>query len=365
MFSFFRRKKEEEKVIETKTEQALEKSRGEGGVFGQIGKLFEADDITDEFWNDLEKLLLQADLGYGLTEKLIEASQRRAIDERTKRSREVERIFRLEMIRVLSEVQGKAFASVTAIHQKEQRDREWEEKQKSKPVGKLTKGQAPPPPVALPKASASAEGEKRPYVIMVVGVNGGGKTTSIAKLTSYYKSGGAQVVLGAADTFRAGAVEQIKVWGERTGVTVIARGQNADPAAVAFDTVKYAQENQADIAIIDTSGRLQTNFNLIAEMKKIERTIEKAQAGAPNEILLVLDATTGQNGLSQAKHFTNAVGIDGIILTKLDGTAKGGIGFAIANELKIPLKYIGTGEKVEDFAEFEPEAYVNALFQRR
>ena len=200
---------------------------------------------------------------------------------------------------------------------------------------------------------------------MVVGVNGGGKTTSIAKLTSYYSSGGAQVVLGAADTFRAGAVAQLKIWGERTGVPVIARGQDADPAAVAFDTVKYAQENQADIAIIDTSGRLQTNFNLIAEMKKIERTIEKAQAGAPNEILLVLDATTGQNGLSQAKHFTNAVGIDGIILTKLDGTAKGGIGFAIANELKIPLKYIGTGEKVEDFAEFEPEAYVNALFQRR
>lgn len=367
MFKFFRRNKEPEKVTEQKTEQALEKSRAEGGVFGQIGKLFEVDDITDEFWNNLEKLLLQADIGINLTDKLIEASQRRTIDERTRRSKEVERIFRAEMIRILREVQEKAQANVTALAEKEARDREWQQKQKEKQAQQAAprqKGTPPPPPTSIPKVAAGESGEKRPYVIMVVGVNGAGKTTNIAKLASYYQSGGAKVVLGAADTFRAGAIEQIKVWGERIGAPVIARAQNSDPAAVGFDTVKYAQENEADIVIIDTSGRLQTNFNLIEEMKKIERTVEKAQPGAPNEILLVVQADTGQNGISQAKHFTKAVGIDGIILTKLDGTAKGGIAFAIAHELKIPVRYIGTGEKVTDFAEFEPENYVNALFQR-
>lgn len=365
MFKFFRRKKDAEQVIEEKTEQALEKSRSEAGIFGQIGKLFEVDDITDEFWENLERLLLQADIGINLTDKLIENSQRRTLDERTRRSRDVEGIFRSEMIKTLQDVQGKALASVEATHQKDARDREWERKQQDKKQQQnRPKGTPPPPPAVIPKVGAGSEGEKRPYVIMVVGVNGSGKTTSIAKLAAYYQSGGASVVLGAADTFRAGAIEQLKLWGERLFVPVIAREPGSDPASVAFDTVKYAQEHGADIAIIDTAGRLQTNFNLIAEMQKIERTVEKAQVGAPNEILLVLEAVTGQNGLSQAKHFTNAVGIDGIVLTKLDGTAKGGIAFAIANDLKIPIKYIGTGEKVVDFAEFEPEAYVNALFQR-
>lgn len=365
MFKFFRRKKEAEEVIEEKTEQALEKSRGESGIFGQIGKLFEVDDITDEFWENLERLLLQADIGINLTDKLIENSQRRTLDERTHRSRDVEVIFRREMIRTLGEAQNKAQAAVDALHQKEARDREWERKQQEKQQLKnRPKGTPPPPPTSIPKVTPGAEGEKRPYVIMVVGVNGSGKTTSIAKLAAYYQSGGASVVLGAADTFRAGAIDQLKLWGQRLNVPVVARNYESDPAAVAFDTVKYAQENGADIVIIDTAGRLQTNFNLIAEMQKIERTIEKAQVGAPNEILLVLEAVTGQNGLSQAKHFTNAVGIDGIVLTKLDGTAKGGIAFAIANDLKIPVKYIGTGEKVVDFAEFDPEAYVNALFVR-
>jgi fused signal recognition particle receptor len=367
VFKFFRRNKEPEKVIEEKTEQALEKSRADTGVFGQIGKLFEVDDITDEFWDNLEKLLLQADIGYNLTEKLIEASQRRTLDERTRQSRDVERIFRAEMIRTLAEVQDRAVASVAAAHEKAERDRDWERKQQDRQQQKQQrqKGQPPPPPTVIPKNTPGAEGEKRPYVIMVVGVNGNGKTTSIGKLAAYYLSGGASVVLGAADTFRAGAIDQIKLWGERVNVPVIARLPGSDPASVAFDTVKYAQEQQADIALIDTAGRLQTNFNLMGEMKKIERTIEKAQTGAPNEILLVLDATTGQNGLSQAKHFTEGVGIDGIVLTKLDGTAKGGIAFAIAHEMKIPIRYIGTGEKAADFAEFEPEAYVNALFQRR
>lgn len=362
MFKFFRRNKEAEQVIEEKTEQALEKTRS-GSVFGQIGKLFEVDDITDEFWDNLERLLLQADIGYNLTEKMIEQSQRRTLDENTKRTKDVERIFRSTMVRVLQEAQNKAQANVDAIHQKEAQDRDWERRRREKEEAKKNKQKGMPAPPPKP-ANISPDGEKAPWVILVVGVNGSGKTTSIAKLTKYYQNGGASVVLGAADTFRAGAIDQLKLWSNRVNVPCITREEGADPAAVAFDTVKFARDHKIDVAIIDTAGRIQTNYNLMEEMKKIERTIEKAQTGAPNEVLLVLEAVTGQNGLSQAKNFTEAVGVDGIILTKLDGTAKGGVAFAIANELKIPIKYIGTGEKVDDFAEFEPETYVNALFRR-
>ncbi len=363
MFKFFRRNKEAEQVIEEKTEQALEKTRT-GGVFGQIGKLFEVDDITDEFWENLEGLLLQADIGYNLTEKLIEQSQRRTLDENTKRTKDVERIFRQTMISVLREAQNKAQSSVDAIHKKEEQDREWERKRREKEEAKKNRQKGTPAiPTVIPK-NVSAEGEKRPYVILVVGVNGSGKTTSIAKLARYYQNGGASVVLGAADTFRAGAIDQLRLWSNRVNVPCVAREEGSDPAAVSFDTVKFARDHNIDIAIIDTAGRIQTNYNLMEEMKKIERTIEKAQTGAPNEVLLVLEAVTGQNGLSQAKNFTEAVGVEGIILTKLDGTAKGGVAFAIANDLKIPIKYIGTGEKVDDFSEFEPELYVNALFAR-
>jgi fused signal recognition particle receptor len=372
VFNFFKRKKQEEAEIQKQTEAALEKTRSSGGGF--LSRLFELDDITDEFWEDMRVSLIQADLGYNLTQKLIERSQKRTLDEDTTRSKDVERIFRTEMINTLVDSQQKAQANVAAQAQKldqqreqERRNAELERRRKEKLQGK--KGTAISPekaPVAavIPTATQGAEGEKRPYVILVVGVNGSGKTTSIAKLSQYYKLGGASVVLGAADTFRAGAINQIKIWGERIGVPVIARQEGADPGAVAFDTVKYANENGADIVIIDTAGRLQTNYNLMEEMKKIERIIEKAQTGAPHEILLVLEAVTGQNGLSQAKQFSNAVGIDGIILTKLDGTAKGGIAFAISNEMKIPIKYIGTGEKVGDFAEFDPVLYVNALFEK-
>ncbi|NWJ94926.1 MAG: signal recognition particle-docking protein FtsY [Chloroflexi bacterium] len=363
MFKFFRRNKEPEKVIEQKTEQALEKTRT-GGVFEQIGKLFEVDDITDDFWANLETLLLQADIGYNLTEKLIEESQRRTLDENTKRTKDVERIFRETMIAVLQEAQGKAQSSVDAIHKREEQDREWERKKREKEEAKKNKQKSVPvAPISIPR-NISADGEKRPYVILVIGVNGSGKTTSIAKLARYYQNGGGSVVLGAADTFRAGAIDQLKLWSDRVNVPCVAREPGSDPAAVAFDTVKYAQDHKIDIVIIDTAGRMQNNHNLMEEMKKIERTIEKAQVGAPNEILLVLEAVIGQNGLSQARIFTDAVGVDGIVLTKLDGTAKGGVAFAIANEMKIPIKYIGTGEKADDFAEFESEAYVHALFRR-
>jgi len=372
VFNFFRRKKQEEAEIQERTREALEKTRTSGGGF--LSRLFELDDITDQFWEDLKETLIKADLGYNLTEKLIQQSQKRTLDEDTTRSKDVERIFRGEMVRTLEEAQNKAQASVLANAEKEKQRREIERRnaemeRRRKDKVQVKKGtfqspDAPPAAAVIPSAGVGAQGEKRPYVIMVVGVNGSGKTTSIAKLAQYYRNGGGSVVLGAADTFRAGAIDQLKIWGGRVGVPVIAWAEGSDPASVAFDTVKYANDNGTDIVIIDTAGRLQTNFNLMEEMKRVERVIEKAQPGAPHEIVLVLDAVTGQNGLSQAKHFSNAVGIDGVILTKLDGTAKGGVAFAIANDMKIPIKYIGTGEKVGDFAEFEALAYVNALFEK-
>jgi fused signal recognition particle receptor len=388
VFKFFRRKKEEEiqpqEEVVARTNEGLEKASGGGGIFGSISKLFEVDDITDDFWEELEALLIQADLGFDLTQKLIENSQRRTLDENTKRRKDVERIFRQEMISSLTEVQQRAQQHVVQrdeqVEVQRQRELERIERDYQRQVEKyekdLKKGKVKSAPPAMPPAlaqlkqrsaaaTAVVDGEKRPYIIMMIGVNGTGKTTSIAKLSHFYKSQGANVVLGAGDTFRAGAIHQLKIWGERVGVPVIARNEGSDPSAVAFDTVRYANENSADIAIIDTAGRIQTNFGLMEEMKKIERVVEKAQTGAPHEILLTLEAVTGQNGLSQAKNFADAVGVDGIILTKLDGTAKGGIAFAIAHELKIPVKYIGTGEKMTDFAIFNPEAYVNALFRRQ
>jgi len=375
VFNFFKRKKQEETEVQQRTQEALEKTRSTGGGF--LSRLFELDDITDDFWKQLKENLIQSDLGYDLTKKLIEQSQRRTLEEDTTRSKEVERIFRSEMINTLIEAQNKAQANVTAVSQKmaqqkvrERENAEVERRRREKELSRqnrnrgITTPSAPPIAQIIPTASTGEQGEKRPYVILIVGVNGAGKTTSIAKLSTYYKNGGASVVLGAADTFRAGAIEQLKLWADRVGVPIITRQEGSDPRSVAFDTVKYANENGTDIVIVDTAGRLHNNYNLMEEMKGIERSIEKAQSGAPHEILLVMNAVHGQNGLSQAKLFSDAVGLDGIILSHLDGTGKGGIAFAIASELKIPVKFIGTGEKATDFAEFDPLAYVNALFER-
>ena len=348
------------------TDDGLEKTRS--GIFGRIGQLFEVDDITDEFWDNLLELLLQADIGYNLSEKLIENMQRRTLDENIKRGKMAQQIFRQEMIRALREAQARAIGYVTEQQKKLHRQREYDQQQREREQrqrDKKNKNQPVQPIIAPPPPDQSAaDGQKRPYVILIVGVNGNGKTTSIAKLATYYKNSGASVVLGACDTFRAGAINQLKLWGEKIDVPVVAREQGADPASVAFDTIKYAQEHGTDLVIIDTAGRMQSNSGLMEELKKVERIIERAQPGAPDEVNLVLEAVTGQNGLSQAKEFSKLLGIDGIILTKLDSTAKGGIAFAIANELKIPIKYIGTGERASDLAEFDPEAYVNALFRR-
>lgn len=199
-------------------------------------------------------------------------------------------------------------------------------------------------------------------VILVVGVNGVGKTTSIGKLAHQLKQDGKNVVLAAGDTFRAGAIEQLEVWGERAGVDVIKQGEGSDPAAVIFDGIKAAKSRNADVLICDTAGRLQNKVNLMNELAKVKRIIEREVPGAPHEVLLVLDATTGQNALSQAKTFSEATDVSGIVLTKLDGTAKGGIVLAIRNEMKIPVKFVGLGEQVEDFHKFDAHAFVYGLF---
>jgi fused signal recognition particle receptor len=200
---------------------------------------------------------------------------------------------------------------------------------------------------------------------MVVGVNGSGKTTSIAKLSQIYQKHGRKVILAAADTFRAAAIDQLQIWGERSGVPVIAGAPNSDPGAVVFDAVQASFNRKSDLLIVDTAGRLHTKHNLMQELKKLRNVLQRSVHDAPHQTLLVIDATNGQNAINQAKGFAEAVGVTGIILTKLDGTPKGGVTFAIVNELGIPIQYIGTGEKMGDLQEFDPKAFVDNLFEEK
>ncbi len=204
--------------------------------------------------------------------------------------------------------------------------------------------------------------QTKPFVMMVVGVNGGGKTTTIGKIAHQYSSQGKKVLVGAADTFRAAAVEQLEIWANRVGADLIKQSKGSDPSAVAFDSIHAAKARETDLVFIDTAGRLQTKVNLMEELKKIKRIVSRECPGAPHEILLVLDATTGQNAISQAKLFNEAIGVTGIALTKLDGTAKGGIIIGITEELKIPIRYVGVGEGVDDLKDFSAAEFVEALF---
>jgi fused signal recognition particle receptor len=206
--------------------------------------------------------------------------------------------------------------------------------------------------------------DQPPAVVMVVGVNGAGKTTSIGKLASRYKGEGRSVLLCAADTFRAAAIEQLEIWGERTSTEVIRQKPGADPSAVLFDALHAARARNVDYVIVDTAGRLQTKTNLMAELEKMRRTASRVIPGAPHEVLLVLDATTGQNGLEQARRFTETSGVTGIVLAKLDGTAKGGVVIAIARELNLPIRYVGIGEKIDDLVPFDPEKFIASLFEK-
>lgn len=216
--------------------------------------------------------------------------------------------------------------------------------------------------LSAPLAAPNGAGDATPYVVFVVGVNGTGKTTTIGKLAHRLRQEDRTVLLCAADTFRAAAVEQLEVWAKRVGVELIKQRPGADPAAVVYDALSAARARSTDAVIVDTAGRLHTKSNLMAELEKMKRTAGKLVPGAPHEVLLVMDATTGQNGLAQAREFTAAVGVTGIVLTKLDGTAKGGIVVAIARELGLPIRFVGTGEKMQDLVPFDPQTFVNSMF---
>ncbi len=312
-FGFFRRTPQQEAEDQQKIQQSLTKTRQ--GFFGRVSTLFQANEITDETWDELEEILIQADLGINTALGLVERLRTRVERERIKRVDDVKAALKDELVKLLDH-----------------------------------------PPLT------NIDEPRMLTVVLIVGVNGSGKTTSIAKLAKYYKARGKKVVLAAADTFRAAAIDQLKIWGERTGVEVIAQGPGADPGAVVYDAIRASQETRsADLLIIDTAGRLHTKYNLMKELEKVRAVCARQVHEAPHETLLVLDATTGQNAISQAKHFKEAVDITGIILTKLDGTAKGGIVFAIQEELSVPVRFIGTGEKADDFAEFDPRAFVDGI----
>jgi len=302
-----------------KTELGVKRSKETW--FGKIANIFNRGSFGDEVWEELEELLVSADVGVETTSKLLSKVKQRVKTDKLSQPSQVRETLKEEMVSLLS---------------------------------------IPP---SRPSASCySGCREEFPQVILVVGVNGSGKTTSIAKLTYGLTSQGKRVILAAADTFRAAAIEQLKHWGEKAGAEVIAHQPDGDPGAVAYDAVQAGYSRHAQAVIIDTAGRLHTKFNLMEELKKIKRVVAKHDASAPHQVLLVMDATTGQNGLAQAKHFTEAVDVTDIFLAKLDGTARGGIVFAICDQLNIPISYIGTGEKLQDMAPFDAEVFVNAIF---
>jgi len=275
--------------------------------------LFDRPSVGREVWEELEEVLISADVGVATTEKLVSAVKQRAAAEKADGSR-VRSILKDEMIKILA---------VPA---------------------RISEGAITPP-----------------EVILVVGVNGSGKTTSIAKLARKLQKDGKSVLLAAADTFRAAAIDQLKKQGERVGVEVIAHQPGADPGAVVYDALQAAKSRGTEVVIIDTAGRLHTKFNLMEELKKVRRVAGKLDTAAPHQVILVLDATTGQNGLTQARYFTEAVGVTGVFLAKLDGTAKGGIVLAIGDELKLPIQLIGIGEGLEDMVDFDAASFVEAL----
>jgi fused signal recognition particle receptor len=301
-------------------DQGLQKSKE--NFFSKLGKaILGKSSIDDEVLDNLEEVLISSDVGVDTSLKIIERIQSRVARDKYTSASELDKILKEEIAALLAEN--------NSIETKE--------------LG-----------ADIPK----------PYVLMVVGVNGVGKTTTIGKLASKFKNQGRTVVLGAADTFRAAAVDQLKLWGERVGVPVISKGMNTDPSAVAFETVQAGVAQHADIIIIDTAGRLHTKVNLMNELSKIRRSIEKVLPGAPHDVMLVLDGSTGQNAVIQAREFTKATDVTCLTITKLDGTAKGGVVIGISDEFKIPVRFIGVGEKVDDLQLFNKAEFVESLFQK-
>jgi fused signal recognition particle receptor len=311
-----------DKIGFQKIKNGLTKTRN--NLIDKISNLLNISKTIDEsFFNDLEEILIGADVGVGMTSELISRLKERVKIEKLSQPEELKFALKDELEKILKS----SFDSQNFD------------------------------PFSIPE-------DRKPFVIMIVGVNGVGKTTTVGKLAYNFKSRGKKVLIGAGDTFRAAANEQLEIWAKRAGVDIIQQQKGSDPGAVAFDTVKSALARDIDVVLIDTAGRLHTKINLMEELKKVKRVIQKLIPRAPDEIWLVLDATIGQNSIQQARQFHQALGITGLIITKLDGTAKGGVVFAIANELKIPVKFIGVGESIDDLQPFDPESFIDALFEK-
>jgi fused signal recognition particle receptor len=290
-------------------------SRTRQTVFGQIANVLGMGEITEETWDDLEALLIQADVGVPTTLQIVASLRERAARDGLYLNEQLTPALKEELRALLTH------------------DQEFE-----------------------------LEGQRQLTVAMIVGVNGSGKTTTIGKLAHYYRHKGKKVMIVAGDTFRAAAIDQLKIWGERANVPVISGQPEGDPAAMAYDGIRAARARGYNLLIIDTAGRLHTKFNLMKELEKLYAVLKRSVHAAPHEVLLVLDAPTGQNALVQATKFQEAVHVTGVVLTKLDGTAKGGMVFAIYRELGLPVRFIGTGEKIEDLAPFDPDAFIDGLF---
>ena len=318
LFSFLTKKKEKE--TKEDLDKGLEKTKT--SVFSRISKaIMGKSTVDDEVLDNLEEILITSDVGVETTLKIIDRIQARVARDKYVGTNELNSILKEEIAALLQENQS----------------------------GDGTTFDIP--------------ADKKPYVIMVVGVNGVGKTTTIGKLAHNFKNAGLKVVLGASDTFRAAAVEQLQIWADRVGVPIVQQGMGADPASVAFDTIKSAVAQDADVVIIDTAGRLHNKVNLMRELTKIKTVMQKVVQDAPHEVLLVLDASTGQNAIEQAKQFTAATEVNALALTKLDGTAKGGVVIGISDQFKIPVKYIGVGEGIDHLQIFDRKAFVDSLFE--
>lgn len=312
---FFNREKKED------LDKGLEKTKE--SFFGKITRAVAGKSTVDEeVLDELEAALISADVGLDTTVKIIERIEARVARDKYVNTEELNALLRDEIVQLLAENNTEDAEDFDI------------------PAG------------------------KKPYVLLVIGVNGVGKTTTIGKLAAQFKQKGYKVVLGAADTFRAAAVDQLNIWAQRVGCDFYSKGMNADPGAVAYESTQYALEHHCDVLIIDTAGRLHNKANLMQELGKIHRSIEKKLPGAPHDVLLVLDASTGQNAFEQAKHFTEVAPITALALTKLDGTAKGGVAIGISDQFKIPIRYIGVGERIDQLQIFNKRAFVESLFQQ-